>query len=79
MGALSSQWRRDCKKCGRIQVRNKPPVSTSPSKAKRSGRQAVARTKGDLVIRRVEGTEERVPGAAATRAARAAIPKVRKR
>ena len=70
-GPVDARWRRKCARCKKIQVRANRPTREPPEASRPQVR--VARTKGDLVVRRVDGTGEIVPAKDATRAARDAL------
>lgn len=59
-GVLDLRWRRECATCGRVQVRATRPRANAPAPAARTSREPVSRTKGDLVIRKADGSVERV-------------------
>lgn len=70
-GAFDSRWRRRCAACGETQTRSSEPRSKA---ARPTGSQVrVARTKGDLVVRRADGTATHVAASDATRAAREVV------
>lgn len=68
---FDSRWHRYCAKCPKAQVRSTAPGPQSSGSSRPSTR--VARTKGDLLVRHVDGTSELVAAKDATRAAREAI------
>lgn len=66
-----TRWRRQCAKCKRVEFRVTRPTASELQAPERRVR--VARTKGDLRVRRVDGTARVVAAKDATRAAREAL------
>lgn len=66
-----ARWRRQCAKCKKVEFRTEQPARSEPEISE--PRVRVARTKGDLVIRRVDGIVRVVPAKDAARQAREAL------